>query len=398
MPRFCLVCTYPPSEDAIAPLARDLAEELSKQAEVVFLAPKNGTNDISDHPVGIRLLRCWTPSFYPLQVLKAALQERANALHIQQEFFLYGQRTGSASLFPVLLILLRIARRPFVVTVHHVIPLQLVPKLGATVGVRFPLVAKMFLIFYYRALGIASTIIVPRNDQRMILVHDYHLEASKVCVIPHAVKPGGRISTITSAEARGHLGISADFVVLFFGFIRPTKGLDVLLRAVAFVRSKGLDVILLVVGKSQQRYFAYLKRIQEMVLELNLSRYVSFAGYVPEERLQQFFDAADVVVFPYTEAGIESSAAFLKATESGRPIIATTVGEFPQLKEDVPYYELVPPSDPTRLAEAIENTLMDHRMATRTPDGVQALLAKRSIEHQAKEYVQLYLRASSKRP
>src|SRR3990170_2994592 len=334
MPKFCLVSTYPPSADALAPLTRDLAEELAKYARVVVIAQKGVNLRESSSPAGVRVLRCWTPALYPLQVLKKILQEEANVVHIQQEFFLYGQRIYSAILFPVLLILLRLVRRPFVLTAHHVIPPLLVASMGAALGIRFSLVAKMFLILYYRTFMLASAVIVPRAQQKTALVHDYHLTASKVYIIPHGLKIGRKASMISTAEARARLAISAKHVILFFGFIRPTKGLEDLVRALSILQSKKQDVILLVVGVAQQCYASYYKWIKETVLDLGHLKKVVFAGYVPEERLPLYFWAADVIVFPYTKMGTESSAAFLKAVEFSLPIVATEVGEFPELKRE----------------------------------------------------------------
>jgi glycosyltransferase involved in cell wall biosynthesis len=395
MPKICLVSTYPPSADAIAPLARDLAEELAKYAEVVFLAQKGGNPGESGRQAGVKVLRCWTSALYPFQVLKLVLRKGVNMVHIQHEFFLYGQRIYSALLFLILLILLKLVRRPFVLTAHHVIPPQLVWSMDTTVGARFSLVAKMFLIPYYRTFGLASTVIVPRAEQKAALIRYYHLTASKVCVIPHALKNEHKPSRISTAEARARLAISAKHVILFFGFIRPTKGLEDLVRSLSILRSKNQDVTLLVVGMAQQRYAGYYRLIQETVLELGLSKNVVFAGYVPEERLHLYFRAADVIVFPYTKMGIESSAAFLKAAEFGRPIIATKVGEFSELKRDCAYCTLVAPSDPLRLAKAIKHAFTDRRMARSPSKAAHEFMERYSIERQAQEYVQLYLKACS---
>jgi glycosyltransferase involved in cell wall biosynthesis len=388
--KICLVSTYPPSSDALAPLTRDLAEELVKQVSVVVIAQKE-KKSIELSLEGVRVYRYWTPALYPFQVLRKVLQEQPDVVHVQQELFLYGQRTYSAILFPVMLVLLRLFGRRFVLTAHHVIPPQLVASMGATLGIQFPLAAKMFLLLYYRTFMFASAVIVPRAQQKTALLDSYNLEASKVYVIPHGLRTG-HTPSIGNSEARERLSVSTDHVILFFGFIRPTKGLEDLVRAVSILKSKRQELTLFVVGMAQRSYSDYFEGIRKMVLDLDLSSNVIFTGYVPEDRLPLYFSSAEVVVFPYTKMGIESSAALLKALEFARPIITTDIGEFTELKEEGVCCATVPPSDPVKLAKAIEDSLKANNKNIDCNRTVLDFAEKHKVEHLAQKYVKLYYR------
>ncbi len=393
MPKLCFVCTYPPSADAVAPLTRDLAEELAKYTEVVFLAQKAENQKQSFRNAGVNVLRCWTSALYPLQVAKLVQREGATVVHIQHEFFLYGQRILSALLFPFMLILLKLMRRPFILTAHHVIPLSLVSSIGLTSGIRFRFAAKLLLIPYFRTFNLASAVVVPRTEQRKVLIRDHRLTGHKVYVIPHAVKFQQSSSHPSPREARALIGISAKHLILYFGYIRPTKGLEDLVRSLSILLSENLDVALLVVGTAQQRYASYYQSIKEIVQELGLSKNVVFAGYVPDERLQTYFYAADVIVFPYKKMEIESSGVFLKAVEFDRPIIATKVGDFLDTERANVCYALVSPSNSPELAEAIRRALTNPTRTSSCVSAIQEFVKRHSVDNLAKEYVQLYLEA-----
>jgi len=128
-----------------------------------------------------------------------------------------------------------------------------------------------------------------------------------------------------SVSARKRLGVPADKkVVLFFGFIRDYKGLDLLIEAFG-----GLDdsYALVIAGESYGSFSKYDTIIRRSPMKDNI--YV-FNDYIPDTRVPDFFSAADVCVLPYrsaTQSGITSIAYHFDL-----PVIATDVGG---LAEDV---------------------------------------------------------------
>jgi glycosyltransferase involved in cell wall biosynthesis len=143
-------------------------------------------------------------------------------------------------------------------------------------------------------------------------------------------------------EARRKLNISAPNMALFFGHIRPFKGLDIALRAWPMLRS---DVILLVAGEAWWKSEEEYRRLasENAVFDLR---------FIPDSEIATYFAAADVVLAPYrTEA---QSGVALTAFHFGRPVIATTVGGLPEIIEDGRNGLLVPPEDPVALAAAVD--------------------------------------------
>jgi glycosyltransferase involved in cell wall biosynthesis len=136
-------------------------------------------------------------------------------------------------------------------------------------------------------------------------------------------------------------------VLLFFGFVRPYKGLDVLLEAMPAVLA-ARDVTLMVVGefwKDKERYL-------EQIGRLGIGGHVRLVDeYVPNESLGQYFTAADVVVQPYRSAS--GSGVSQLAYGFGKPVVATRVGNLSEVIDDGENGMLVAPADPAALADAL---------------------------------------------
>ena len=137
-------------------------------------------------------------------------------------------------------------------------------------------------------------------------------------------------------EARQRLNLSGN-VALFFGHIRPFKGLDIALDAWKKLRS---DVTLVVAGEP---WWAWKAQPQQNV------RYD--LRFVPDSEVADYFAAADVVIAPYRSEA--QSGVAMTAFHFGRPVIATRVGGLPDII-DGRNGILVAPEDPAALADAID--------------------------------------------
>lgn len=149
-------------------------------------------------------------------------------------------------------------------------------------------------------------------------------------------------------EARAQLGLNnSDPVLLFFGFVRRYKGLRYLINALATVR-KELPARLLIVGEFWEEERPYRDLIRQLGLQDVVQVYNS---YIPNEELNRYFSAADVVVLPYLEA--TQSAVTQVALGFEKPIIATSVGGMAESIHHEKTGLIVPPADVDALSEAI---------------------------------------------
>jgi glycosyltransferase involved in cell wall biosynthesis len=160
--------------------------------------------------------------------------------------------------------------------------------------------------------------------------------------------------------ARAALGVEGP-VVLFFGLVRAYKGLDVLLRAVARARRE-VPVTLLVAGEFYQDRAPYDRLVDELALRDGV-RFVD--RYIPNEEVETYFRAADLVVLPYVSATQSGIAQIALSFE--RPVIVTDVGGLPEAVRPGETGFVVPPRDPESLAKALVDFFRDDMAARFAP-------------------------------
>ena len=161
-------------------------------------------------------------------------------------------------------------------------------------------------------------------------------------------------SGISKEEARQRLGVSGD-VLLFFGFVRPYKGLMTLLEAMPKILELR-PATLLVVGEFWEDKDIYLKRMAD----LKLSEHIRILdAYVPNEDVDAYFAASDLVVQPYVS--VTGSGIVQVAFGCERPVVVTHVGCLPEVVADGKTGYVVPPQDPDAIADAVLRFLKGDR-------------------------------------
>lgn len=158
----------------------------------------------------------------------------------------------------------------------------------------------------------------------------------------------------TRAQARAALGLEGH-VILFFGFVRPYKGLLDLLEALPAIK---VDVQLLVVGEIWGDAGSYQARVAALGLEGRV-RFVD--RYVANDEATMFFAAADLAVLPYREA--TGSAVLQLALGMGVPVVATRAGGMDEAVVDGKTGYLVEAGDVAGLAHAITRFFSEERAA-----------------------------------
>jgi glycosyltransferase involved in cell wall biosynthesis len=154
----------------------------------------------------------------------------------------------------------------------------------------------------------------------------------KAVVIPYGINDAVPTTGLTRHEARARLGVGAgEKTMLFFGQIAPYKGLDVLVASMPDLLQAGEPVRLLVVGKVKRGWEDHWEQVQRRIRERGLDAHVTrHVRFVPDEEIEQYFKAADVVILPYRDI-FQSGVLFL-ASSFGVPVIATDVGS---MRDDI---------------------------------------------------------------
>jgi glycosyltransferase involved in cell wall biosynthesis len=149
--------------------------------------------------------------------------------------------------------------------------------------------------------------------------------------------------------------------LLFFGIVRPYKGLDVLLNALAKAPS---HVTLTVAGE----FWSDITELEYLIAELGLAGRVTLRpGYVPADQIPALFGAADALVMPYREATASQNA--LLAFAHGVPVITTTAGALAEAVRDGVDGLTCAPGDAEDLLRALKE-ISDPERARRLRAGI----------------------------
>jgi len=153
-------------------------------------------------------------------------------------------------------------------------------------------------------------------------------------------------------DARNMLGLASDVpVLLFFGLVRPYKGLRYLLEATALLIRNGITVNLLVAGEFWGNYEDYVRQVSE----LGLAGKVKMDNrYIPNDEVGRYFAASDLFVAPYIDG--TQSASLKLAQGYGLPAVVTSVIAD---NEDNARQKVAAPSDSASLAKAIQELLFE---------------------------------------
>jgi glycosyltransferase involved in cell wall biosynthesis len=177
--------------------------------------------------------------------------------------------------------------------------------------------------------------------------------SDQIQVVPDPAKDPPKIST---AEARAALGLPSQVpLILFFGDARADKGPDILLEALPNLKGSWVAVMAGspgIVGEEQAG--ACRGRLADP------ERLITRFGYIPEEDVDRYFRAADVVVLPYRTSFKGTSGVLLRAAASGRPIIASDVGDVGPTVREARLGMVIPAESPEHLASALQ-IFFEHR-------------------------------------
>ena len=185
---------------------------------------------------------------------------------------------------------------------------------------------------------------------------------------PHPIYDSfGELSDKT--EARQKLDLNPDKpVILFFGFIRKYKGLDLLLKAVADENIKTKDIQVVVAGE----FYDEQEEYRDIIKQNNLENVVLRNEFIADKDVALYFSACDLVVQPYrsaTQSGVTQIAFHFE-----KPMVVTDVGG---LSEIVPHKKAgyVVEPEPKAIAGAI-NEFYDHKLEKQMIKNVRSEKAK----------------------
>lgn len=219
---------------------------------------------------------------------------------------------------------------------------------------------------------------------RAALVAEGFLDRRNTDVIFNGVDVA-RYARPHSHDLRRHLGLAAEVPLIgSLGNLRPAKGYDVLIRAAAQLKQKGLDCHFAIAGQGKGRLADELLALRK---ELQVEDCVHFIGFQADSAA--FLSGIDLFVLSSTSEGFSIST--IEAMASKLPIVVTRCGGPEEIIVGDRTGIMVAPGDAQALASAIEKVLNDRPGATQMALAAQAAALERfDIGQMVRAYLDVY--------
>jgi glycosyltransferase involved in cell wall biosynthesis len=215
-------------------------------------------------------------------------------------------------------------------------------------------------IGWKESLRLFNALIVHTNASKKTLER-YGVPSEKIMIVPHGLLSFGPIQEAPPSEIK---------TALFFGTIKPYKGLDILLHAFEEV-ARGRNVRLSVVGSCQNDD---IERYRSLIAKLGIAEKTSLdVRFFNDNEVPALLANATVVVLPYRQ--IDGSGALLTAIVYERPLIASDIGMFHDILRDDPL-ALVPPNDAHALARRLAEVLDDPEKLAQLQGGIKSMKSR----------------------
>lgn len=323
--------------------------------------------------LGITLSKLYRRSVDPVSVLRAVVSYReVKQIHDLDPDVVH----DTTGLFPQVSLFVRYhgvdVGQPFVVTRHEVperrIPLD-----------RPPVLLERGVNALLPDVRTDASIVHTERQRETLLERGARPEA--VHVIPHGVYSVFGTHDDVDVE-------SEDDRLLFFGNVVPQKGVDTLVEAIPLIKRAVPDVTLVIAGDGK------LSDRSRSIVEAHPESFERHDHFVPNEEVADLFASASVVVLPYRgQNGTKGHSGVLAtAFAFGKPVVASSVGEFPELVADSGAGRVVPPGDPEQLAASIIDVLADDDAREEMVANSRRMIDQLSWERIADAHVELYER------
>lgn len=264
---------------------------------------------------------------------------------------------------------------PLVLTVHDTKPFHGAPS------------SRLQLIGLKSAFGYFDHYIVHTQYSRETLMNELMLPEERVSVIPHGVFTyyRGLINDLEGPSQFPRPG--GEKRILYFGVLKPYKGVDILLEAFARLPARLIkDTVLQIVGYPKMP----VEPLQNLARRLGIENHVFWdLRFVDEKEAAKYFSQADVIALPYRR--IDQSGVLMTALAFGKPIVASRVGGFAEVLKDGVHGLLVDPEDVEALAQALARLLVDDELRARMGKAMQELAGEKlSWESIAEKTIGVY--------
>jgi len=214
-----------------------------------------------------------------------------------------------------------------------------------------------------RVLAASARVVVMARKGRDILIAHYGVDPARIAIIPHGIHD---VPWEPSAPAKRRLGFEGRQVILTFGLIGPSKGIETMVEAMPAILERAPHAVYIVMGATHPHLLrsgrdSYREALVARIKALGIEDHVQFIDrFVDQAELLEHIALCDVYVTPYVEEAQMTSGTLATSHGLGRPVVATPYWHAAELLGDGSGV-LVPFGDGAALGAAVADLLGDDR-------------------------------------
>jgi glycosyltransferase involved in cell wall biosynthesis len=214
------------------------------------------------------------------------------------------------------------------------------------------------------------------------LVKEYYLDPDKIAVISHGVDRAKKIKDAKIVPGS----------IMFFGHLRPMKGIENLLQAFRLLLNMNQNAKLLIVGSPHAHdKSGYLANLRHLVQQQGLDDRVRLESFVSEEELTGLISTSQIIVFPYLDDGfIEASGAIARMMDYGKPVVCTNIPKFKGEFYDQSRCIMIEKENAATLAEKLNSLIRDAHLREEKAKCLKEVAQTRYWNIVAKRHIELY--------
>src|SRR5215470_5349306 len=333
---------YLPRKCGIATFTADLCESIAAEfpRTQCFAVPVNDLEEGYEYPSAVRFE---IPEQEPAAYDRAAEflnNSNVGAVSLQHEFGIFGGPAGG-HIIP----LLRSLKMPVVTTLHTILRQPNTEQRRVT----------------HELLAHSTRVVVMSQVGQELLQEIYDAPPEKVDVIPHGIPD---MPFVDPAFFKDKFGVEGKLVVLTFGLLSPSKGIEHVLNALPAILKEFPNLVYIVLGAThpnlvREQGETYRFSLERLARKNKVEKNVIFYNrFVDIEELKEFIGAADLYITPYLNEGQITSGTLAYAFGAGKAVVSTPYWHAAELLAEERGV-IVPFSDPKAIAREVLNLLHD---------------------------------------
>lgn len=391
-----LIANYLPDTNYTRDLSQGFNTILKRNDRVFLCGRKNEHVTDGKVPVVDNVWKKGILFFIP--IISYILKNKADVVHIQQEFKMYGG-IPSAILFPWVVLFIRLLGKTVVVTPHGVVSTnQLNENFLQSFGLQntwiHNLLIRIFLNYSYKLIvGFASCTTVHTGLLKKILIDEYKCKPNKVVIIEHGIReiPDRAVIPLNPYIVQKFPMLKNKQIILVFGYFSPRKGFEYLIESFKNILAEGKihGWTMVLAGDVAKEFVSYREKIDKLIKKLHLEKSILITGFVDAKEIDELYRISKISVIPAIFS-FNTSGALAMTLAYGKPLLVANVQPLSEEIKENNFGLLYDRSGPNSFKQQLTKIITNEKLYKSLEQSVRKSSTKRFWKHIAQEHYSFY--------